>query len=246
MDRSLDILEELSRSNTALGVTAIAKRLSLGKSTVHRTLQTLCWRGYVAREGENYCLGLKVVELASFLLNDLDIRKLAEPVLLNTAAILGEAAHLVLLDEGEVIYIDTKASSQKIINMYSKVGRRAPVHATAVGKAMLAFLPEDEARGIFNRRGLPRLTSTTITNQEELMRQLEEIRKTKIAHDHEENELGIYCVGTPIFNYTGKLAGGVSVSGPANRMQEKGLEYLASIVKKTGEELSTRLGYVKR
>jgi len=122
---------------------------------------------------ENYCLGLKVVELASFLLNDLDIRKLAEPVLLNTAAILGEA--------------------------------------------MLGFLPEDEARAILIRRGLPRLTSTTITNQEELMDQLKETRKTKIVHDHEENELGIYCVGTPIFNYTGKLAEGVSVSGSVNR-----------------------------
>lgn len=191
-----------------------------------------------SREGENYRLGLKVVELASVLLNDLDIRKLAEPILLSTAAILGEAAHLVLLDEGEAIYIDTKASSQKIINIYSKVGRRAPVHATAVGKAMLAFLPEEEARAILFRKGLPRLTSTTITNLEELMAQLKEIRKTKIAHDVEENELGIYCVGTPVFNYSGKLAGGISVSGPANRMKEKDLEYLASIVKKTGEELS--------
>ena len=78
------------------------------------------------------------------------------------------------------------------------------------------------------------------------MGQLKETRKTKIALDHEENELGIYCVGTPIFNYTGKLAEGVSVSGSVNRMQKKGLEYLASIVKKTGEELSARLGYVKR
>ncbi len=180
------------------------------------------------------------------MLNDLDIRKLAEPILLSTAAILGEAAHLVLLDEGEAIYIDTKASSQKIINIYSKVGRRAPVHATAVGKAMLAFLPEEEARAILFRKGLPRLTSTTITNLEELMAQLKEIRKTKIAHDVEENELGIYCVGTPVFNYSGKLAGGISVSGPANRMKEKDLEYLASIVKKTGEELSARLGYVQR
>ena len=246
LDRSLDILEELSKSSTALGVTAIARRLSLGKSTVHRTLQTLCWRGYVVRDGEHYRLGLKIVELASTLLNDLDIRRLAEPILLETAATLGEAAHLVLLDEGEAVYIDTKGSSQKILNMYSKVGRRAPVHATAVGKAMLAFLPEADARAILVRKGLPKLTSTTITNLEELMGQLEEIRTTKIAHDVEENELGIYCVGTPVFNYTGKLAGGVSVSGPANRMKEKGLEYLASVVKKTGEELSARLGYVKR
>jgi DNA-binding IclR family transcriptional regulator len=198
------------------------------------------------RDGQNYRLGLKVVELASVLLNDLDIRRLAEPILLNTAAILGEAAHLVLLDEGEVIYIDTKGSSQKIINMYSKVGCRAPLQATAAGKAMLAFLPEEEARAILVRKGLPRLTSTTITNLKELMGQLKEIRQTKIAHDFEENELGIYCIGTPVFNFTGKLAGGVSVSGPANRMKEKGLEYLASIVKKTGEDLSARLGYVQR
>jgi len=120
------------------------------------------------------------------------------------------------------------------------------VHATSAGKAMLAFIPEEEARAILVRKGLPRLTSTTITSLKELMGQLKEIRLIKIAHDFEENELGIYCIGTPVFNFTDKLAGGVSVSGPANRMKEKGLEYLASIVKKTGEDLSARLGYVQR
>ncbi len=245
LDRSLDILEELSRNNKALGVTEIGKKLGLGKSTVHRTLQTLCWRGYLTRENGNYRLGLKIIELASVMLGDLDIRKLAEPILQNVATILDETAHLVLLDEGQVIYIDTKGSSQKIINMYSKVGRRAPVHATAVGKAMLAFLPENEAKAILINKGIPKLTETTITNLDELMGQLKEIHQVKIAHDVEENEFGIYCIGTPIFDYSGNVAGGVSVSGPTSRMKEKGLDYLATIVKKAGEELSTEMGFVK-
>jgi len=245
LERSLDILEELSKNNTSLGVTEIGKRLGLGKSTVHRILQTLLWRGYLTRENENYRMGLKVLELANTLLNELDIRKMAEPLLQKTATMLGEAAHLVLLDEGEVVYIDTKGSSQKTINMSSKVGCRAPVHVTAVGKAMLAFLPEEEAKAILTTKGMPKRTDTSITDPEKLMAQLQEVRLTKIAHDIEENEVGIYCIGTPVLDYASKVVGGVSVSGPSKRMKEKDLEYLSSVVKKTGEELSSKMGFVQ-
>lgn len=246
LERALNVLEELSTSHASLGVTQIAKRLGLGKSTVHRILQTLCWHGYVTREQENYRLGLRILDLANTLLNDLDIRKTAEAILQNTATLLGEATHLVLLDEGEVVYIDTKESSHKTINMSSKVGRRAPVHVTAAGKAMLAFLQEAEARQILIEKGLSKMTERSITDLEALMTQLREIRSTRIAYDFEENEIGIYCIGTPVLDYTGKVVGGISVSGPVNRMNDKGLDYLASVVKKTGEELSMKMGYAQR
>ena len=246
LDRSLDILETLSKNKSALGVTEIGKKVGLSKSTVHRTLQTLVWRGYVEKDLDNdlYKLGLKIVELASTLLNDMDIRKIAGPVMEQAATTLEEAVHLVLLDNGEVVYIDTKTSSSKIINMYSRVGRRAPVHATAVGKAMLAFLPEETAIEIIKKRGLRKITETTITDADKLMEHLKKIRIDKIGHDDEENEVGIHCIATPILDYTGLVVGGVSVSGPASRMIEKGLEEMGAIIKKVGEEISTRMGYV--
>ncbi len=244
LDRSLDILEELAKSKSPLGVTEIGKRVGLSKSTVHRILQTLCWRGYIEKNEEHYCLGLKIVELGSTLLNDLDIRKIAGPILEQAATTLEEAVHLVLYDSGEVVYIDTKGSSQKIINMYSKVGRRAPIHATAVGKAMLSFLPENKLEEIISKKGLYKITEKTITNKEEFLRHLGQVRKEKVAYDDEENEVGIYCIGTPVFDYSGNIIGGVSVSGPATRIKEKGLKETAAIVKKIGEEVSTRMGFL--
>lgn len=244
LERSLDVLECLAQGNKHLGVTEIGKRINLHKSTVHRILQTLHYRGYVQKENDNdrYYLGLKIVELGSRFLNDLEIRKVAGPLLADAAEKLDEAVHLVMCDAGDVVYLDTKGSSQ-VISMNSKVGRRAPMHCTAAGKAMLAFLPEDEVKNILRAKGLARLTEKTITDTEELFRELNMVRENKIAFDNEENEVGIICLGAPLFDLSGKIAGAVSVSGPANRIMAKGMEKIGEVLKKVGEDISTRLGF---
>lgn len=244
LERALDILEVLARSDESLGVTEIGNRIGLHKSTVHRILQTLCYRGYVEKEKERdrYHLGIKIVELGITFFNDLEIRKIAASFLVLLAKSLDEVVHLVLPDDGEVVYIDRRESSQ-VISMHSKVGRRAPMHCTAVGKAILSTLPEEEVRHILKVKGMPGFTPKTITDPEVLIQQLKDIRKTGIAMEAEENEVGILCVGTPIFDYSGRAVGAISVSGPPNRLREKGLARIGEDIKRAGQEMSAKLGY---
>lgn len=244
LDRSLDVLEVLAQAEEALGVTEIGNRISLHKSTVHRILHTLCHRGYVerVRDNERYQLGIKIVELGIRFFNDLEIRKVASPVLNDLAKLLDEVVHLVLPDEGEVVYID-KAESSHVVSMHSKVGRRAPMHCTAVGKALLSTLPEEEVRHILERKGMTRYSPNTIVEPDALMVSLREIKASKISIEIEENEIGIICLGTPVFDYSGRAIGAISVSGPAERIKEKGIERIAQEMKKSGEEISAHMGY---
>lgn len=244
LDRSLDVLEALAQAEEALGVTEIGNRISLHKSTVYRILHTLCHRGYVerVRDSERYQLGIKVVELGTRFFNDLEIRKVASPVLNDLAKLLNEVVHLVLPDEGEVVYID-KAESSHLVSMHSKVGRRAPMHCTAVGKALLSTLPEEEVRRILELKGMTRYTPNTIVEPDALIVYLREIKASKISVESEENEIGIICLGTPVFDFSGRAIGAISVSGPAARIKEKGLERIGLEMKKSGEEISAHMGF---
>ncbi|NLI93424.1 MAG: IclR family transcriptional regulator [Peptococcaceae bacterium] len=244
LERALDILEVLARSEESLGVTEIGNRIGLHKSTVHRILQTLCYRGYVEKEKdrERYRLGIKIIELGIRFFNDLEIRKVAANFLGPLAKSFDEVVHLVLLDDGEVVYIDKRESSQ-LVSLHSKVGRRAPMHCTAVGKAILSTLPEEEVRHILKTKGMPGFTHKTITDPDRLIEQLREIRRLGYALEAEENEVGILCLGTPIFDYSGRAIGAISVSGPINRMKEKGTERIGEEIKHAGLEMSAKLGY---
>lgn len=243
LERSLDILEALAQANEPLGVTEIGNRISLHKSTVHRILQTLCYRGYVEkeRESERYRIGVKIVELGMRFLNNLEIRKVAAPYLAELAKALDEVVNLVLPDDGEVVYID-KTESSHVVSMQSKVGRRAPMHCTAVGKAILATLPEYEVLHILKTKGMVKNTPNTITDPEVLLENLKEVRKNQIAVEIEENEVGIICLGTPVFDYSGLAIGAISVSGPASRIQEKGIVRIGEELKGIGQRISTKLG----
>lgn len=244
LERSLDILEVLAQAEEPLGVTEIGSRINLHKSTVHRIIGTLCYRGYVEKEKDTdrYRLGLKIMELGISCVNDLEIRAVAEPYLAEVVKRFDETVHLVLFDDAEIVYIDKKESSQ-VIGMRSHVGKRAPMHCTAVGKAILAFLPQEEILQIIKAKGLPKFTQKTIITTENLFKELEIIKQTKIGHDDEENEVGIICLGTPVFHYSGRVIGGVSVSGPATRMLEKGLDAIGDELRWAGKEISRRLGY---
>lgn len=243
LERSLDILEALAQANEPLGVTEIGNRISLHKSTVHRILQTLCYRGYVEkeRESERYRIGVKIVELGMRFLNNLEIRKVAAPYLAELAKALDEVVNLVLPDDGEVVYID-KTESSHVVSMQSKVGRRAPMHCTAVGKAILATLPEYEVLHILKTKGMVKNTPNTVTDPEVLLENLKEVRKNQIAVEIEENEVGIICLGTPVFDYSGLAIGAISVSGPASRIQEKGIARIGEELKCIGQRISTKLG----
>jgi IclR family KDG regulon transcriptional repressor len=244
VDRALSILDLLKDHNDGLGITELANRMDLAKSTIHRLLASLKKHGYVRQDPltEHYLLGLKLIEMGSIVTQSLEIRKIASPIMNKLVQETGETSHLVVLEDGEVVYIE-KIESPYTIRMYSLIGRRAPVHCTGVGKAIIAHLPEEKVRQIAEHRGLPRFTENTITNLDDLLVHLREIREKGYSFDREEHETGIYCVAAPVFNHKGEPVAGLSVSGPIMRMDEEKVKFCMDRVVHYAKEISKNLGF---
>ncbi|WP_018130869.1 IclR family transcriptional regulator [Effusibacillus pohliae] len=244
VERAFQILERVSLAKNGIGVTELANELNMYKSTIHRVLSTLANLGYIEQdpETERYKLGYKLLEMSSRLLSNLDIRREAMPYLQELVDLTNEVVHLVVLNKGEVVYIE-KVEGSETIRMHSRVGNRAPVHCTGVGKAILAYLPEQQVREIIRQYGLQPHTPHTLTSIEDLLHDLQKVRQRGYALDLEENELGITCVAAPIFDHTGAVVAAISVSAPTIRMQRERLETLAQQVRNISDKISARLGY---
>ena len=244
VSRALDIITILSLKKGGLGVTEIANQIDINKSSVYRILSTLVQYGYVEQDGESgrYKLGYKFLEISSKLLESIDLRNEARPFLQQLENQTNEVIHLVVFDQSEVVYIE-KLEGNEILRMHSKVGKRAPMHCTSVGKAILAHLPLDVVSSIIDRKGLPVHTDYTIINKDDLFKELEDIRERGYALDLQENEYGITCIAVPIFDYTGQVVSAISISGPTMRMTEERLEQLKQPIIQIGQQISNRLGY---
>ena len=244
VSRALDIITMLSLKKGGLGVTEISKQIDINKSSVYRILSTLVQYGYVEQDEETgrYKLGYKFLEISSKLLDSIDLRSEARPFLQELENETNEVVHLVVYDQGEVVYIE-KLEGNELLRMHSKVGKRAPMHCTSVGKAILSQLPDNVVEGIIERKGMPVHTIHTITDKEVFMKELEQVREKGYALDLEENELGITCIAVPIFDHTGKVVSAVSISGPTIRMTEERLEQLHKRMITIGKQISERLGY---
>jgi DNA-binding IclR family transcriptional regulator len=153
-----------------------------------------------------------------------------------------ETVHLGVLEEGEVLYLAKEESSQTI-RMISYIGKRAPLHCTALGKVLLAYISEEERKKILEEKELPRLTKNTITDKRELEKELDKIREQDFALDREENEKDVRCIGAPIRNYKGKVIAAISISSPIFRIDKNVQNNLKEALIKTTNKISKRLGY---
>lgn len=244
VSRALWIIEIVSSKKDGLGVTEIARQMDINKSSVYRILSTLVQHGYIEQdeETERYKLGYKFLEMSSKLLESIDLRAEAKPYLRELEKATNEVVHLVVYDQGEVIYIE-KLEGTETLRMHSKVGKRAPMHCTAVGKAILAYLPLPVVLDILDRKGMPQHTDQTITDKEVFLNELAAVRQKGYALDLEENEYGIRCIAVPIFDHSGNVIAAVSVSGPTIRMTDERLEQLQAHMRHIGQQISARLGY---
>jgi IclR family transcriptional regulator, KDG regulon repressor len=246
VDRALRILEIISRRKEGYGITEISKEMLLNKTSVYRMVSTLVQHGFVEQdpETERYKMGYKVLELSSILLEFLDLRTEAKAYLKELEQFTNEVIHLVVYDRREVVYIE-KLEGSETLRMHSKVGTRAPMHCTSVGKAILAFLPPSEVAQILDKYDFATHTSHTITNKDALIEHLVEVRKQGFALDLEENEAGINCIAAPIFDNSGKVIAAVSISGPTMRMTIEMLDELKAKIVEVAFKISRRLGYRK-
>lgn len=244
VDRALSILEVLSDYNQGLGTTEIGEKVGLHKSTVHRLLGTLIYKGYVVQDKatNKYKLTLKLFELGNKKMDSLDILTVSKPYTSELMEKVNEVVHLVIRDKNDIVYID-KVEADNTIMMVSNIGRRSPLYCTSVGKAMLAFMKEEEVKEIWENSNIQKLTKNTITDYDEFKRELDKIRANGYAEDNEEHEIGVRCVGAPVFNYRGKVEGAISISGPTIRITKDKVEDLAREVKKYAGLISRELGY---
>lgn len=243
IERAIQILNCFNGSNSELTLNAIASELSLNKSTVHGILNTLKHYGLVEQDEERgkYRLGMHLLVLSNRLLDRLEIRAVASPVIQELCEQVGETVHLVILRGADVVYID-KCTSSRSFQVFTAVGMSFPAYVTGVGKVLLADKSDDELRELVPPV-LQQVTEHSISSREQLLTHLEQVRKQGYAFDKDENEIGLSCVAAPIFDYSGKAVAAISVAGPSVRLDAERMEELVGVVRKAAAEISRRLGY---
>jgi DNA-binding IclR family transcriptional regulator len=243
LQKGLLVLETLDQAEEDLSLTEIGLRLHESPTVVFRVLKTLRDAGYVSQDpaSKRYRMGLRVWELGARAVNRIGLVDVARPVLKWLTAVTGETSALAVLRDTDSLYIDMVDGSEPL-RVYADPGSRAPVYATASGKAMLAHREPELVERVI-RAGMKRLTPLTITRHDQLRRRLAEIRRTGLAINHGERRPDIAAVAAPIWNGRGECVAAISISGPVRRFQDDNLETLKRHVKKAGEEISTKLGY---
>ena len=244
LDRALDVLEALAAApaGSALGVTDISRRVGATKSGAFRILANLERRGYIDKDPvtARYTLGARLAYLGERSLLAIDLRGAARPVLEDLHRRFGETVNLAVRDGDQIVYVDM-IESEHGLRMSARVGNRDSLHTTALGKAILAYLPEEESDAIV-RGGLPARTERTIVDGDHLRDELARVREQGVSEDRGENEVGARCVGAPVFDHRGRVAGAISISAPESRLDDARAAIVAAAVREGAKSVTRRLG----
>jgi IclR family KDG regulon transcriptional repressor len=227
-----------------LGVSELARRLGLGKSTVHRLLTTLVSEGLVEQNAETgaYRLGLVMFELGQAVRVHMDLHAAVGPVLASLREETHESCQVGVLDGHEVVYVDRLESSHTL-RLMNETGRRVPVHCTSSGKVLLAHLSPEALDLVLAAAPLTQLTPRTIVDPVQLRADLEKVRVRGWSEAVEEREIGVASIAAPIRDTSGLVIAAVSIGGPAARMGAQQRRRLADTVVEAGEAASRRLGW---
>jgi len=244
VDRALRILDLFDEYDKELKLTEINERMGLHKSTVHSLLKTLQMHHYIEQNPENgkYSLGMKLFERGHYVIQSLDLRTVSKEHLVELSKETGRTVHLVIHDGKEGIYIDKVESSNATV-LYSKIGRRVPIHSSGVGKALVAFKTPEELEKILDGYEYTKQTPNTLTDKDSFLKELNSIRERGYAIDNEENEPGVYCVAMPVKDYTGQVIAAISSSTAASQITNHDLEKSVENLKLTAAKISEKLGY---
>lgn len=240
--KGVAIVNLLAATRHGLRVTDLVREVDLSRATAIRLLEALSDAHLVRSDAEGrYHLGPRCAVWGSEFLASLELREVADDVMMDLVETSNETCHLGICESGSVVYIH-KIESAHSLRMVSRVGGTNPLHSTGLGKALLAFLPEAEQDDYLNAK-LERRTANTIVNPDMLRSELRRIRANGYAVDDVENELGVRCIGAPIFDHDGVLVGSLSLSGPTIRMSWERIEELRGPVVEAAALISRRFGY---
>lgn len=237
------LLKQFSNRDRQLGVSELARRLDLGKSTVHRLLVTLTSENLLEQDSltGKYRLGLALHDLGSAVSTRLDLHEAVIPPLEHLRNATQETCQVAVLDGTEVVYIE-RLDSPHTLRLFLDVGRRNAAHSTSTGKCLLAFLPESELNSILDGWKLEKKTPHTIVDKKKLRSALVGIRRTGLAWNVNESEVGVVSVAAPIRNLAGRVIAAVSAAGPETRMSADRLR-IGQAVMEAAATSSHRLGY---
>ncbi len=241
--KAFQVIETVSETGRA-GINEISSKTGFPPSTVHRILTSLLEMGYVLQEPatKSYSLSLRFFELGSRVQEKFNVTPYARPYLLALHEETKESTNLVVLDNDAAVYLD-HVNSDYGLQLFTKLGARVPLYSTGVGKAFLSRFTAEQYAEYIKRTSLVPKTHNTFVGSDDLLVELEKIRRTGYAIDNEENEYGSRCVATLIYYHNENNAAALSVSGPAVRITPERYEEIANKVKTNAEKIAKRLGY---
>ncbi|HEY1986066.1 MAG TPA: IclR family transcriptional regulator [Terracidiphilus sp.] len=246
LDRVVAILDLLTGSDNSLSLAEICQQMQLRKSTAHRALMALERTGLIERAPTHrYRLGLKLYDMGSRAVEQIDLSARVHPYLRKLALRVGETVHLGVMHKSRIVYIDKIEPLNRRVCISSRTGTSNPVYCTSLGKAILAFSPADDVARTVSSIQFKGFTSKTLMSPEELMESLERVRRRGYAVDDEEMEIGTRCVGAPILNDEMRAIAALSVSGSTARLAAHCVPGIADHVIRCCQEISSVLGYTK-
>lgn len=250
VERALDILDCLAEYPKGCGIGELSKNLGLSKSTVHRIITTLKYKEYVNQNDENdkYQLGIKVLNLSSSIISNMDLINIARPYIRQFANKVDEVIHLCIPDEAyaNIIYVDKVSSenTKRNITMSSRVGKKAPIYCTASGKLLLSQFSDDKIKQLLYHTDFVKYTENTITDVNALLNEIHSIRENHYALDNIEYDTGVICIAVPIFDRTNKIIAATSLSSVTlfNNMEDL-LKYKNEFMN-VANKISRLMGYI--
>lgn len=244
VDRALTLLDELTRAGGSLPLSELAARVGLNISTCHHLLATLVKWGYVARlpGRRGYALGARVLHLGQAFMSQIDLPRRAHAHLDRINAATGETVHLAVLQGDSVVTLIKREARHAVRAESAAPGMAEAVHASATGKAMLAWLPENEIHRILKHRGMTKFTEATFTDADQLIEELRHVRRNGFAVDREECQPGVTSVAAVIRNHTGAVVGAIGASTPTMRADDHQLLRMRQEVLSAARALSAEFG----
>ncbi len=243
LTRGITLLERLAESEDGAALTDLAQQVGLAPSTTHRLLISFQEHQFVRNDPE---LGKWYIDVGAFtvgnaFLHHRDYLAQSRPVMHHLMEQTGETVNLALLDEGKAVFA-AQVESREMMRMVVKLGSRAPLHASGVGKAFLATMSDEEITDVFHRHGLPRVTANTLSSPESLRENLTQVQQQGYAVDDEEHAVGLRCVAATVHDEQGAALAALSLSGPKARIPDERIPQLGLQITRSADEITRRIG----
>lgn len=242
LERALTLLRTVADADS-VSLTDLSQRVGMPASTAHRLLVTLQNFGYLEfnEATQQWSIGVEAFRIGGSFSRRIKVVEVGRPMLRALMEQTGETANLAVADDGDVVFV-SQVETHEPIRAFHRPGTRAHMHASGIGKALLAHLNSEELQKWMRRKGLVSYTANTITDPDQLHREMQMIRERGWAIDSEERTLGMRCVAAPIYNEFGEAIAGISVSGPTVRLPDSAMTEYGVLVRRAAEDITRSIG----